>query len=696
MNERTRPAYINRPLAAASPKPWRKVHLDFHNSQYIPVIGNAFDADEFGNTLIGAHVDGIVVFAKDMHGYFYYPSEYGPVHHGLSFDLLGSQVTACRVRDIKVYAYYCVTWDNHLAEEHPEWLALKRDRTTYLPKFDETPHWTALCLTNQDFVQLVLDHSREILERYELDGIWYDMPLPVAGECFCRNCLAQIRAQGNDPFDIGVQRRHKQVLLLDFMRRAHEQAQSIRPGCQVDQNNQTRLGLSERVAYMGSIDIEALPTGGWGYYYYPAHVRYARNFGTTVYGMTGRFHRSWADFGGLKLPGQLETELAWIIAQGALCDIGDQVPPNGRLDPAVYETIGKAYERIEKLEPYLQAAAPVTEAAIVVGGLPLEELVSRGQWSTGHNRYPESVYGLTKLLSEAHIQFDIVESDCELERYRLLILPENLNVDNELAERLEAYLQDGGAVFASSESVLRATTGQPWPSSLPMESVGDSPYEPAYITWANAPAGKIWDGLPNYEFALYEGALQIQASDPATVFAKLGEPLFQRGPDHFTSHHQTPFDHESKFAAVLMKGSLAVTAFPIGHSYFTSGYWIYREIFNRLTAAILPDRLLTTNAPTSSDVTVTWQDANEDRPARWLVHIVNFGPTRRSPHHLEYYEDLVPLHDIRVNLTTGEQIGKVYQASDQTPLAMRQTSDQCEVVVPRVDRSEVLVFECAT
>jgi hypothetical protein len=53
------------------------------------------------------------------------------VHPGLSFDLLGAQVKACRQRKIAVYAYYCTTWDNYLAEHHADWLVVKRDRTNY-------------------------------------------------------------------------------------------------------------------------------------------------------------------------------------------------------------------------------------------------------------------------------------------------------------------------------------------------------------------------------------------------------------------------------------------------------------------------------------------------------------------------------------------------------------------------------------
>src|SRR5574341_414170 len=90
--------WIDPRLATLPPRPWRKVHLDFHNSRHVEKIGARFDPDEFGSRLLEAGVNAVVVFAKDMHGYFYYPSKYGPVHPRLDFDLLGAQVAACRER----------------------------------------------------------------------------------------------------------------------------------------------------------------------------------------------------------------------------------------------------------------------------------------------------------------------------------------------------------------------------------------------------------------------------------------------------------------------------------------------------------------------------------------------------------------------------------------------------------------------
>jgi hypothetical protein len=659
------------PTQAALPKrPWRKIHLDFHNSQHIPRIGERFDAAEFGNTLAGANVDAIVVFAKDMHGYFYYPSAYGPVHRGLDFDLLGAQVEACRKRGIAVYAYYCTVWDNHLAETHPEWLLIKRDRTNYLPKFDEAPGWTALCLAHDDFIQLMLDHIAEFVARYDLDGPWLDMPTMKDSECFCPACLQQMREQGMDPFNTSDQRHHKQALHLRFIQRVADVVRAIRPGSQIDYNNVVNwFGIGERAPYQDNLDIEALPTSFWGYYYFPTVTRFARTFGKATYGMTGRFQNAWADFGGLKQPAQLHVELAGIVAHGAHVSIGDQPPPHARLDPAVYHVIGQAYARVKSFEPYLEGAVPVTEAALMVGGLPCDSPAT------------PTNYGLVKLLTESRIQFDLVEPQANWERYRLIVLSEELHVDAALAERLRAYLASGGAVIVVNNA-------GDWLEQFGFRYEGPSPFKPAYMVAQHGD----W---PAYEFALYEGASRWRADDAgADVLAQLGEPLFQRSGAHYTSHAQTPFDHPTGHAAIARQGNLALFGFPLGLSYFNHGYWIYRELFQRVLRALLPDPLIQSDAPLSTELAMTHQAANDAHGERCLVHVINWSPARQSPRHPTFYEDPIPLTDVtvRVNLPSAATKARAVIAGVDLPIE-HNDDGSVAVTLARVPISEIICFE---
>lgn len=660
--------------------PWRKIHLDFHNSHHIPVIGNRFNADQWGEQLQKGHVDSIVVFAKDMHGYFYYPSEYGPVHPGLSFDLLGAQVKACRDRGIAVYAYYCAAWDHHIAEAYPEWNMRKRDGSDYRPKPGQTPGWTALCLGNDDFVEYMESHIRELAGKYELDGVWLDMAEPIAPECYCKECIRKISEAGKDPNDQEAQLAHQNHNFISFHQKMHELVREVRPGCQTDFNDIGLSRVSERAPWLDNIDIEALPTGGWGYYYAPAQIRYQRNFGVPVYGMTGRFVSSWADFGGLKLPVQLDTELASIVANAARCDVGDQMPPDGVLDPAVYQVIGKSFAKIQKLQPWLEQAAPVTEAALLIPDKPLERL---------RESY---IYGITKLMIEMHLQFDVVEEGQPWEQYRLVIIPDNLSPRTETVARLHEFTAKGGAVIAIHQGGLPMNDTQSWLERYGMEYAGESPFKPAYFVTDD----QFCRDIPGYAYALYQGASQWKANAPAQPMAMLGEPLFQRSAEHYTSHRQSPFDHVTTYSALAVNGKVGLVAFPLGTSYNESGYWIYREAFRKLLDKVYPDRMVKTNAPLNTEVTVTWQPAENDRPERYLVHLVNWSPSRKTPPHPEVHEDPVPLRDVSVTLNIPMSLKKASTVVSGENLKIHTAENGIEVHVSEIPVHEVICFEINT
>jgi len=660
--------------------PWRKVHLDFHNSKHVSKIGAKFDANQWGDQLVTGNVDSIVVFAKDMHGYFYYPSQFGPVHPGLSFDLLGAQVKACHERNIAVYAYYCTAWDNYLADTHPEWNMKRKDGTDWRPKAGETPGWTALCLGNKDFVDLMASHIQEFVAKYELDGAWLDMAEPVVPECYCNECVRQIKATGKDPFDKEIQRAHQNKNFLDFHVRMRDLVHKTRKNCQIDFNDIGIGRVSERAGILDNIDIEALPTDPqWGYFFAPLHLRYQRNFGLPVFGMTGRFVSSWADFGGLKLPQQLDVELASLVANSTRCDVGDQMPPNGVLDPAVYHVLGKSFGRIKKTEPWLRQASPVTEAVLLIPNEPLDRI--RQQY----------LMGITKLMIEMHIQFDALEPEMEWERYGLVVIPDELMPNEPTVIRLHSFIEKGGAVIVCHNGGISKETGKSWLEKYGLIQQGQSPFKPAYLV---ADDNFVPD-MPGYAYALYGGASQWKVQSPARSLALLGEPLFNRSAEHYTSHKQSPFDHVTDYSVAAVSGKTGLLGFPVGQTYFDKGYWIYRETFSKLVKEVLPNRLVETNAPLNTEITVTYQPANseEKRPERYLVHIINWSSTRKTPQHPEVHEDPVPLSDIRVKLNIPLGNVSVKTVFSCEKLNHRQVGSGIEVTVPKIAVSEILCFE---
>jgi hypothetical protein len=164
--------------------------------------------------------------------------------------------------------------------------------------------------------------------------------------------------------------------------------------------------MGETLLYQTHFEIESLPTssGIWGYLHYPVMARQARTYGVDFLGMTGRFHKAWADFGGLKTRDQLDYECGTIVAAGGGISVGDQLHPRGVLDPAVYRLLEHSFGRVERLEPFLKGAKPTAEVAILSGYEPS----SLGSIPT-NTHVVADVEGAAQLFLEAAIQFDIID-----------------------------------------------------------------------------------------------------------------------------------------------------------------------------------------------------------------------------------------------------------------------------------------------
>ena len=200
--------------------------------------------------------------------------------------------------------------------------------------------------------------------------------------------------------------------------------------------------------------------------------------------------------------------------------------------------------------------------------------------------------------------------------------------------------------------------------------------------------------IPDYEYALYEGASQWRAQEPAEVLAVLGEPDFQRTAEHYTSHRQSPFHHATDYAVLARSGRVGLAGFPLGISYYNEGYWIYRRAFEELLQRILPARLVSTNAPLSTEISLTHQAASAERKERYLIHIVNFSALRRTPQHPDFYEDPIPLTDITVRLHLPVSRVQARALVSGAPVQARKAAaGGWEVTLPRIPVSEIVAFE---
>jgi hypothetical protein len=321
----------------------RQIHLDFHTSPDIPDVGADWDAAHFADTLTRARVNSVTIFATCHHGMSYYPSKVAPVHPSLSFDLLGAQIEACHRAGIRCPIYLTVAWNVSAAERHPEWrqVDVSGKQVGVTPT---EPGWPWMCVNN-GYADELIAQTEELLALYgsECDGFFYDILMYHGQGCVCVHCLRELREAGADPHDPRHRRAQNHRSARRFMERASGLIRSRLPQASIFYNSRWGLNFRDEKQHYSQVEIESLPTGGWGYAFYPLWSRYGRTFGLPMLGMTGRFHRTWADWGGLKHPEALKFECGGILANGGAVSVGDQLHPRGRLNEFVYDVIGEAY-----------------------------------------------------------------------------------------------------------------------------------------------------------------------------------------------------------------------------------------------------------------------------------------------------------------------------------------------------------------
>ncbi|MBC7783499.1 MAG: alpha-L-fucosidase, partial [Burkholderiales bacterium] len=422
----------------------RQIHLDFHTGPWITDVGTQFDADVFGDMMADANVNSVTVFAKCHHGHLYYNTKHPARHPGLKngLDLLAMQVEALHKRNIRAPIYLSVHCDEFAANAHPDWIALRPNglRVGREPLSHEPYQWQIMDMSSpyQDFLY---EQTLEVLKLFKpVDGIFFDM-------CWDQPSLGKYAKEGHAKrgLDSGNEKdreKYAHEVSIAYMKRFYKLVRDHAPQGTVYFNARPLWNMAEEAPMVTQVEIEALPTGGWGYMYVPTNVRFARNFGRPYMGMTARFHKCWADFGGIKPQAALEYEISQMMAHGAQCSIGDQMHPRGTLDRGAYELIGQVYKRVADREPWLDGAKPVTQ----IGVLLADDDKERG--ITGVRE------GVTRMLTQLKHQFDLILPDGSFDDYEMIILPDTAKLDAPLAKRLDAFIKKGGVVLATGLSGL--------------------------------------------------------------------------------------------------------------------------------------------------------------------------------------------------------------------------------------------------
>lgn len=653
---------------------FRQIHLDFHTSEAIPGIGSAFSKEQFQEMLKKGHVNSITVFSKCHHGWAYHPSKANEMHPGLKFDLLGAMIEAAHEIGVKTPVYISAGLDEKMARRHPEWLMRDMDEKTNWARDFMSPGYHQFCF-NTPYLQYLLDQIEEVVRNYDADGIFLD--IVGVRTCYCQYCVASLRKEGKDPRDLNAVTELGEKTYANYTRKVEELIHSIKPEMRIFHNGgHIRRGRRD-LAFMNThLELESLPTGGWGYDHFPLSARYVQNLGLEYLGMTGKFHTTWGEFGGYKHPNALRYEAALSVANGARCSIGDQLHPEGLMDEATYQLIGAAYGEVEEKEPWLTGVSNIADVAL----LSLEAVADEKAENIG-TQTKNSDAGAVRMLLEGKLLFDVIDMEEDFSKYKVIILPDAVRINAELKKKLEEYFNKGGRVLATGESGLSAD-GEVFAIDLGVKWLGENPFQPDYFK-----PGFELNSLGNASFIFYSKGQKI-ALQGGTELGYREDPYFNRDIFTFCSHQHTPGSRNNAGPGMVESRNGIYFAWNVFEDYATKGSLCLKECVIYALRRLIGDITLETNLPAQGVVTLM----NQKSEKRLVNHLLYASPVKRGQN-VEVIEDILPVYDTKVTLKVPYKARRVYLAPQNKDIAFIQEGDTISYTIDKFECHQMIVIE---
>jgi hypothetical protein len=170
----------------------------------------------------------------------------------------------------------------------------------------------------------------------------------------------------------------------------------------------------------------------------------------------------------LKSTQELTVQTCAAAASAAAFLMIASLDPDGGVNPAVFERIGAAFARTTPYQDYL-GGEPVEDIAVYCSDTSKMSFAENGRPLGdgplgGNFAYPHlaAVQGACRKLQAAHLPFGVITRKQlgDLARYRLVVLPNVLRMDEGEVAALRAYVAGGGRLYASQYSSLTLSDGQ--------------------------------------------------------------------------------------------------------------------------------------------------------------------------------------------------------------------------------------------
>lgn len=669
---------------------FRQVHLDFHTSPDIAGVGSKFNKKQFQEALKIGHVNSITCFSKCHHGWTYHDTKVGRRHPTMKGELFREQYDACKEIGVNIPIYLSAGVDNMITMTHPEWREITIDGK--LAGWACSPlqaGFHKLCF-NTPYLDYLCEQIREAITMFpESNGVFLD--IISQGQCCCNWCMAKYKELGLDPNKEEDRKAVAKIGLERYYKMTTEAAKCNNPDMPVFHNSgHIPRGRRDLLKWFSHLELESLPTGGWGYDHFPLSAKYCKNLDKFDFlGMTGKFHTTWGEFGGYKHPNALRYECAAMLAFGSKCSVGDQLPPLGAADKSTYELIGAAYKEVEEKEAWCDDVKNVADIAFLSSEACAGDVLH-------HSQSGQSDIGANRILLEGHFLYDVLDTDMDFGKYKLLILGDDIKVTPKIKKKVNAFLAGGGKLLLTGKSGLDEN-GKPL-FDIGGKIEGESEFQPDYVL----PVKPLRASFVDSPLVMYVKSQRLKVTNGESL-GDVYDPYFNRTWEHFCSHQHAPYKPKaSGYSCGVIKGNIMYLPHPVFTLYRGMGAVSYKEFLcNCIRKLLGSDSSIRVNMPSAARVSLMHQPGQK----RYVLHLLYAntinrggemqlfgGTTAVTSKSVEVIEDLTPLRDTSVSLKVAKKVKKVTLEPQGKELEFTKDGDTIKLTVDEFTCHQMVVL----
>jgi Hypothetical glycosyl hydrolase 6 len=654
----------------------------------------------------------------------YYPTDI-PLHHRSAWlgetDPFGDLAKGCRAMNMHVLA----RTDPHAARDevrkaHPDWISVTADGA---PR----RHWAnpelwitcALGPYNFEFMDQV---HREIVSRYQVDGIFANRWAPQGGDCYCEHCRRNFRDATGHDLPRTTDRRDparrayvqwRKARLTELWKKWDATIRAVRPGSRFIPNGPPDMKTAgDMVAPIQFADNQArrglAPPWGNGRRAKEYRSVMGRRPVGAIFSVGLEEAYRWKD------SVQSEPEIRLWVAEGTANGARPWVTKfSGVLyDRRWLPIVERIYDWHYKHEKYLRNEEPLARVALLYSeqtlSIPNPWLPSTASDASddlrrlANDRPNDHVLGMYHALIESRVPFELVHeaflTPDRLDRFKLLILASAAALSDAQCAAIRDYVRRGGSLVATFASSLfdeaggrRQDFGLADVFGVSFGGRVDGPMQNSYLSLdADQATGRrhpILDGLDDAA-RIVNGVFRLDVKPAAAYPSPI--TLIPTYPD-LPMEDVYPRVPRTTTREVYLReiGTSRVVYFPWDIS---RTFWEVmsvdhlRLLRNAVAWASNEPQPVEVEGPGVVDVTI-WRQRDSI-----AVHLVNLTNPMMMKGPLREVIPIGPLR-VRVRMPGGARAKNVHLLTAGTPARVQEAGGVLTVVVPSVDVHEVVAVD---